>query len=146
MLKKYECGQPHFIKLHNPKIPLHNSQYRQIPQPPSNLSLFPFPHPGTCFDRVLSGYRHFSSASRASIGVADRDDCAERCSQQDYCHSFSYHYFVSTAGVSDNCVLSPLSSDEWEQSHDLIADSNWDVYSKSSVATSCKGRGFDGEK
>ena len=99
---------------------------------------------GSCYDRVLSGYRHFSSASRDATSVTDRDDCADKCSLAPYCKSFSYHYFVAK-GVSDNCLLSPLAPGEWDQSHDLVLDSNWDVYGKSTSTTSCHGRGFDGE-
>ncbi len=113
---------------------------------PAWKSRNPYSHSssGSCYDRVLSGYRHFSSASRDATSVTDRDDCAYKCSLATYCKSFSYHYFVAK-GVSDNCVLSPLAPDEWDQSHDLVLDSNWDVYGKSTSTTSCHGRGFDGE-
>jgi hypothetical protein len=42
-------------------------------------------------------------------------------------------------------VLSPLASEEWNEAHDLVLDSNWDVFARSVSGNRCLGRGFDGE-
>lgn len=63
--------------------------------------------------------------------------------QASYCHTFSYHYFLS-GGISDNCVLSPLESGDWDAAHDLVVDSNWDVYERASSDNLCSGRSNHG--
>jgi len=49
-----------------------------------------------------------------------------------------------SGSISANCVLSTLKSTEWDTTHDLVIDSNWDIFERSSSLNYCKGKSNPG--
>ena len=45
-----------------------------------------------CYDKVKTGYRHYSGFYQDHLRVRDVSECEEECGRSSGCYSFSYRY------------------------------------------------------
>ena len=43
-----------------------------------------------CYEKVRTGYRHYSGYYQSHLNVRDVEECQEECAREQQCRSFSY--------------------------------------------------------